>query len=75
MSIFYSAILLNFKVMYLEVRSEAHPKLYNWEKYIPLIGILLLLGKTGVRKILDVVTDDWKSRNSCFRLSVIMSKC
>ena len=45
MSIFYSAILLNFKVLYLELRSEAHPKLYNWGKYIHLIGILLFLGK------------------------------
>ena len=31
--------------------------------------------KTGVRKILDVVTDNCNLRTSCFQLSVIMSKC
>ena len=51
MSIFYSAILLNFKVLYLELQSEARPKFYIWGKYIHLIGILLSLIKTGVRKI------------------------
>ena len=45
-SIFYSAILLNFKVLYLELQSEVHSKFYIWGKYFQLIGILLLyLGK------------------------------
>ena len=77
MSIFYSAILLNFKVLYLELKSEIHSKFYIWGKYFHLIGIILSLGKNWYYsgKSLDLVTDDCQSRTSCFRLSIIMSKC
>ena len=47
---FYNASLLNFKVLYLKLHSDAYPKFYIWGTYIHFIGILLSLGKTGVRK-------------------------
>ena len=67
MSMIYSAILLNFKVLYLELQSEVHSKFYIWRKYFHLIGILLSLGKNWSQKKSGiVVTDDCKSRTSCF---------
>ena len=44
-SIFYGAILLNFKVLYLELQSEVHSKFYVCGKYFHLIGTVLSLGK------------------------------
>ena len=50
----FSAILLNFKVLYLELQSEDHPKFRIWRKYnysFDWYIILLSLGKNWHQKI------------------------
>ena len=50
----FSVILLNFKVLYLELQSEDHPKFCIWQKYnysFDWYIILLSLGKNWHQKI------------------------
>ena len=66
MLIFYSTILLYFKVLYLEIQSEVHPKFYFGENVLIGISLCCVWKKSGVKKILDVVKDGCKLRTSCF---------
>ena len=47
MSIFYSAILLNFKVLYLELQSEVHSKFYS-QRSIPNLGKVVSFDRYSV---------------------------